>query len=274
VSDAERDRDWTLALGSALGFGSGLTVPLVPDVEACREMFARLKVAHSDSVDAVQKQMGAKLAEQRARADIYEREYILPTFRWAKAIGFDLERAVSENAGKNCVVLFFEHMKDRAEAAEAELAEAERRALCSGVEALPMDATVIRTAKLEELKQRVAELEAEANDRTTLDKKTLERLVDEQALRIAALEGGIVAENKRTNVIGRELRAIADLLMGRDEDFHPKGAATVAEVVERILLERDVALAQLACVRERVRLEGRDGLGLLTILGNAQEDEP
>ena len=35
---------------------------------------------------------------------------------------------------------------------------------------------------------RVAEIEAEANDLTTLDKKTLERLVDEQALRIAALE--------------------------------------------------------------------------------------
>lgn len=78
------------------------------------------------------------------------------------------------------------------------------------------------------------------------------RKLEVYGARIAALEGGIVAENKRTSVIERELQAVKDLLVGRDEDFHPKGEATVAEVIERILGERDTALSCLDRLGRRV----------------------
>lgn len=57
--------------------------------------------------------------------------------------------------------------------------------------------------------------------------------------RIKSLEDGIVAENRRTSVIEQELQAVKDVLIARDEDFHPEGLVSVAEVVARILNERD-----------------------------------
>lgn len=57
--------------------------------------------------------------------------------------------------------------------------------------------------------------------------------------RIKSLEDGIVAENKRTSVIEQELQAVKDVLIARDEDFHPEGLVSVAVVVARILNERD-----------------------------------
>ncbi|GMV18617.1 MAG: hypothetical protein AMXMBFR56_68410 [Polyangiaceae bacterium] len=59
--------------------------------------------------------------------------------------------------------------------------------------------------------------------------------------RIKSLEDGIVAENKRTSVIEQELQAVKDVLIARDEDFHPEGLVSVAVVVARILNERDQA---------------------------------
>jgi len=40
----------------------------------------------------------------------YEREYILPCFKWAEDLDFDLKKAVHENAGKNCVQLLIDHL--------------------------------------------------------------------------------------------------------------------------------------------------------------------
>ena len=40
----------------------------------------------------------------------YEREYILPAFAFAEAIGFDLRQAVAGNPGNNCVALLVEHL--------------------------------------------------------------------------------------------------------------------------------------------------------------------
>lgn len=59
--------------------------------------------------------------------------------------------------------------------------------------------------------------------------------------RIKSLEDGIVAENRRTSVIEQELQAVKDVLIARDEDFHPEGLVSVAVVVARILNERDQA---------------------------------
>jgi hypothetical protein len=41
----------------------------------------------------------------------YEDEYVLPTFEWAKTIGYDLHEAVKNNPGKNCVQLLFTHLR-------------------------------------------------------------------------------------------------------------------------------------------------------------------
>lgn len=49
----------------------------------------------------------------------YEEQFILPCFTWAEEVGFDLRKAVSDNPGKNCVVLFVERLRQM-------LAEAER----------------------------------------------------------------------------------------------------------------------------------------------------
>jgi hypothetical protein len=35
----------------------------------------------------------------------YEREYVLPCFEWAKEVGYDLQQAVYDNPGHNCVEL-------------------------------------------------------------------------------------------------------------------------------------------------------------------------
>ncbi len=34
---------------------------------------------------------------------VYEQEYILPCFEWAKEIGIDLRQLVADNPGRNCV---------------------------------------------------------------------------------------------------------------------------------------------------------------------------
>lgn len=67
--------------------------------------------------------------------------------------------------------------------------------------------------------------------------------------RIKSLEDGIVVENKRTSVIEQELQAVKDVLIARDEDFHPEGLVSVAEVVARILGERDGAQGELDSIR-------------------------
>ncbi len=101
--------------------------------------------------------------------------------------------------------------------------------------------------EVERLRARVAELEAEANDLTTLDKKTLERLVDEQALRIAALEGGIVAENRRVVAEHNALRgrnAKLKLSLKKTRDAYAKflqlaKARREGGEVEKLLAEID-----------------------------------
>lgn len=40
---ADRDRDWILAIGAALGFESGFNVPIIPDVRPFQELFAAIR---------------------------------------------------------------------------------------------------------------------------------------------------------------------------------------------------------------------------------------
>jgi hypothetical protein len=94
--------------------------------------------------------------------------------------------------------------------------------------------------------------------------ETSAAITEALTIKIEALEGGIVAENRRTSEIEAELEAVKSLLIARDEDFHPdgeawsrtarrmSGLASVVQVVERILNERDDA--------ERERDESRGAI--------------
>lgn len=82
--------------------------------------------------------------------------------------------------------------------------------------------------------------------------------------RIKSLEDGIVAENRRTSVIEQELQAVKDVLIARDEDFHPdNGLATVAEVVARILNERDRVRDEYEVSLSRVHEEASTATDIL-----------
>jgi len=49
----------------------------------------------------------------------YERDYILPCFKWAEESGLDLHKAVAENPGRNCVDLLVRWLQSRARAAKS-----------------------------------------------------------------------------------------------------------------------------------------------------------
>ena len=66
------------------------------------------------------------LSEALARAERaerkwqeYERDYILPCFRWAEELGYDLHQAVRDNPGRNCVDLFVRWLRGQALAAKS-----------------------------------------------------------------------------------------------------------------------------------------------------------
>ncbi len=44
----------------------------------------------------------------------YERDFILPCFRWARELGLDLEQMVLANPGRNCVELLVSALRERA----------------------------------------------------------------------------------------------------------------------------------------------------------------
>ena len=46
--EGERDRDWILALGYAVGMDSGFMVPIVPKVEPCKQLFDAIRTESYD----------------------------------------------------------------------------------------------------------------------------------------------------------------------------------------------------------------------------------
>ena len=70
------------------------------------------------TVPAKRRGKGRKMVDELMLANekwrTYEREYILPSFAFAEAIGFDLRKAVSDNPGKNSVALLVEYLAFRA----------------------------------------------------------------------------------------------------------------------------------------------------------------
>ena len=107
------------------GFNDGAGQQLAAD---------RSKASHvgnmgADAIESLQK----KLNEADAKWRRYEKDYILPPFEWAKEVDFDLQAAVRDNAGKNCVRLLHEHMLDLLAAARARITEIEQIALSRDV---------------------------------------------------------------------------------------------------------------------------------------------
>ena len=70
-------------------------------------------------------ELEAENAHFRQKWQDYEQHYILPVFEWATELGLDLRQRVYDNPGKNCVVLFFEWLRDERGALRTALAEKE-----------------------------------------------------------------------------------------------------------------------------------------------------
>ncbi len=83
-------------------------------------------MSHLDK-DARIRQLEEELRLSNEKWRAYEREYILPSFHYAKSIGFDLEAAVHEKAGKNCVQVLTEHLIESLVAAGLRLTNFEAR---------------------------------------------------------------------------------------------------------------------------------------------------
>lgn len=84
--------------------------------------FPRVDYVPADLLDAARVENVRLDAKWRE----YERDYVLPCFRWATDAGFDLEALVREKAGKNCVELFGERLRQDRDAARVESARLER----------------------------------------------------------------------------------------------------------------------------------------------------
>jgi hypothetical protein len=82
------------------------------------EIIARIKEVSAEldqlreSADEIERLKG-EVERLTAKYREYEQNYILPCFRWADEIGFDLREAVKDNTGKNCVELLVAELRRR-----------------------------------------------------------------------------------------------------------------------------------------------------------------
>lgn len=74
-------------------------------------------IESGDELEAVRRlradrdRLQSELQQNREKWQTYEREYILPSFDWAREkLGLDLQKLVTDNPGKNCNQLLFEWM--------------------------------------------------------------------------------------------------------------------------------------------------------------------
>ena len=80
--------------------------PLRDDKERDWRTFAFAKTGEGSVWERASVQrLFATIDHHRRKWREYENEYILPCFRWARELGFDLERMVIDNPGHNCVEL-------------------------------------------------------------------------------------------------------------------------------------------------------------------------
>ncbi|HTG95766.1 MAG TPA: hypothetical protein VL866_24410 [Pyrinomonadaceae bacterium] len=89
------------------------------------EIIARIKEVSAEldqlreSADEIERLKG-EVERLTAKYREYEQNYILPCFRWADEIGFDLREAVKDNTGKNCVELLVAELRRRDTTARAD----------------------------------------------------------------------------------------------------------------------------------------------------------
>lgn len=64
----------------------------------------------SKDIDNISTEMTSLIKEKMLQ---YEKEYILPCFKWAEEDGIDLHQLVRENPGHNCVELYVQELRKR-----------------------------------------------------------------------------------------------------------------------------------------------------------------
>jgi hypothetical protein len=92
---------------------------LVGELDVEKKLRIQSDLAVTAKAEAAELRLMLDAANEKWKT--YERDYILPTFQWAKELGIDLEALVREKAGKNCVEHFFGALKAKLVAAEAQL---------------------------------------------------------------------------------------------------------------------------------------------------------
>lgn len=121
-----------------------------------------------------------------------ENNYVLPTFQWAKSLNFDLQKAVMDNPGKNCSVLFFEELLRRDRALQKALGPEQAGEIAKEAE---------RVDKLErDLKQTL-----ETVRQLSGSHGRLQVMVDDERKRSAVLERSLVDERKQSIELARSL---------------------------------------------------------------------
>ena len=102
-----KSEDWTSAVSISVGKDK-----TIKELKAARDTALennRLLVAdYGKQADKLR----AEVSRLNEKWRHYEREYINPTFEWAKELGIDLEQMVLDNPGKNCVQLLVMYLKD------------------------------------------------------------------------------------------------------------------------------------------------------------------
>lgn len=77
--------------------------------ESSRNEIERLQSELKSQASAIES-LQRNLDSSRRGYREYEEKYILPCFKWAEEVGYDLQEAVYRNPGRNCVELFVNHL--------------------------------------------------------------------------------------------------------------------------------------------------------------------
>jgi hypothetical protein len=102
---ADEERDWRTFAFAKTREGS------VWERASVQRLFATLDAWRGFKAEA--DTLRADRDEARKKWQEYEREYVLPCFRWARELGLDLERMVIDSPGHNCVELLVSTLRKR-----------------------------------------------------------------------------------------------------------------------------------------------------------------
>ncbi len=91
-----------------------------PDCDACRNKAAEpLAILLEEAERRGLEQQAERASRAERKWQEYERDYILPCFKWAEESGLDLHEAVLKNPGKNCVEILVRWLQNQARIAKS-----------------------------------------------------------------------------------------------------------------------------------------------------------